>query len=65
MAKITPSSRIDSDVVQFIAIIVFIIIFVTVIVWSYSNEYGCSNCGKVAHPTDAYCSRCGKQLRIK
>lgn len=66
MAKITPStSRFYTDVVQLIGIIVFVIIVMAVIAWVYSREYGCSNCGKVSHPTDTYCSMCGKQLRIK
>lgn len=66
MSKITPStSRFDTDVVQLIGIIVFVIIMIAVFAWGYSREYGCPNCSEVAHPTDVYCSRCGKQLRIK
>ena len=66
MTKIIPStSRFDTGVVQLIGIIVFVIIVIAVIAWGYSREYACSNCCKVAHPTDVYCSRCGKQLRIK
>lgn len=66
MSRIVPSSsRIDCDTLQFWVLVAVVVIFMAAFMWGMSKQYGCPSCGHVAHPTDAYCAQCGKQLRIK
>lgn len=66
MPRITPStSRIDSDVVTFFVIVLFFVCIVVGMIWKMSEDYGCPSCGHIANPADVYCTKCGKQLRVK
>ena len=54
--------KIDTDIVFAIVIAGLVITFGLFITWGTMPD--CPRCGYDNHPSNAYCSKCGQQMRI-